>query len=337
MNDIKENLFKLSNAVSIGNITCAADIACDILSKYAETKQNGNNVVGKIKGKGNYTLMLEAHIDEVGFTVTDVDSNGFLTVKNCGGIDLRMLPARQVIIHGKQTVKGVFCSTPPHLAKGTKEYDDIGDLKIDTLLGEKAKDVISVGDYVTFDTDAAELMSTRVTGKSFDNRIGVTCLLEVAKRLYGKKLPFNVVFAFTDAEELGHRGAKTVTFDISPDEAIVLDVSFGDAPDVSDRDCGNLSGGGMIGISPVLDKNISKALIKLADENAIPYQTEVMNDRTGTNGDTVSLNKSGVKTGLVSIPIRNMHTPVEVADLTDIENTARLIEAYVLKGGIAND
>lgn len=332
MDNIKDVLFKLSNAVSIGNITCAADIACDILSKYAKTEQYGNNVIGRMSGNGNHTLMLEAHIDEVGFIVTDIDSDGFLTVKNCGGIDLRMLPARQVTIHGKQTVKGVFCSTPPHLAKGTKEYDDIADLKIDTLLGGNAKDVISVGDYVTFCSNATELLSNRVTGKSFDNRAGVTCLLEVAKQLSRQTLPFNIVFAFTDAEELGHRGAKTVTFDISPDEAIVIDVSFGNAPDVSERECGNLSEGAMIGLSPVLDKIVSKTLIDCADKNGIPYQTEVMGDRTGTNGDTVSLNKNGVKTVLLSIPIRNMHTPVEVVDITDIENTADLIVKYVLKG-----
>lgn len=335
MDNIKDVLFKLSNAVSIGNITCAADIACDILSKYAKTEQYGNNVIGKMSGNGDYTLMLEAHIDEVGFIVTDIDSDGFLTVKNCGGIDLRTLPARQVTIHGKQTVKGVFCSTPPHLAKGTKEYDDIADLKIDTLLGENAKDVISVGDYVTFNAVAESLQNSLVTGKSFDNRAGVTCLLEVAKQLSRQTLPFNVVFAFTDAEELGSRGAKTTAFEVTPDKAIIIDTSFGNAPDVSERECGNLSEGAMIGLSPVLDKNLSQGLITCADDNNLPYQTEVMGSRTGTNADVVSLNKSGVKTGLVSIPIRNMHTDVEVLDIADIENVCDLLTAYVLKGGLA--
>ncbi len=331
--NIKETLFKLSNAVSIGNVTDAADIAYDILSKYADTKQYGNNVIGKMCGKGDTTLMFEAHIDEVGFTVTDIDSNGFLTVKNCGGIDFRMLPARQVDIHGTKTVRGVFCSTPPHLSNGSKEYDDISAIKIDTLLGENAADVISLGDYVTFSTKCCELSNNRVTGKSFDNRAGVVCLLELAERLSGKDLPFNVVFAFTDAEELGLRGAKTTTFDITPDKSIVIDTSFGNAPDVSDLDCGKLSQGAMIGLSPVLDKGISKELIACANGNKLLYQTEVMGSRTGTNADVVSLNKCGVKTGLVSIPIRNMHTDVEVLDIADIENVCDLLTAYVLKGG----
>lgn len=329
--NIKETLFKLSDAVSIGNICEASNIAFGILSEYTEASQNGVNVVGKIKGNSDYTLMLEAHIDEVGFVVTDVDDSGFLTVKNCGGIDLRMLPSRTVTIHGKEKITGVFCATPPHLG-GVTEYEDISVLKIDTLLGETAKEVISVGDFVTFNTTAAALQGDRITGKSLDNRAGVVCLLALAERLSDKKLPLNIVFALTDAEELGCRGAVTASFDISPDEAIVLDVSFADAPDVPSNDCGKLGGGAMIGMSPALDKAISKKLVSIAKENNLPYQTEVMGGRTGTNGDVISISKSGVKTGLVSIPLRNMHTDVEIIDIKDIENVCDLLEKYILGG-----
>lgn len=332
--DIKEILFNLSDAVSIGNITDASKTAFDELSKYTKASQNGINVIGEIKGESDYALMLEAHIDEVGFVVTDVDSDGFLTVKNCGGIDLRALPSRTVTVHSKEKVTGVFCATPPHLG-GPKEYDDIQALKIDTLLGEKAKDIISVGDLVSFNQKAADLQGGRITGKSLDNRAGVACLLLLAEKLSDKKLPFNIVFAFTDAEELGCRGAKTAAFGISPDEAIVLDVSFADAPDVPNNDCGKLSGGAMIGMSPILDKGISKTLISIAKENGMPYQTEVMGGRTGTNSDVISVSKSGVKTGLVSIPLRNMHTDVEIIDVKDIENVCDLLLKYILKGGNA--
>lgn len=329
--NIKETLFELSNAVSIGNITEASKKAYEELSKYTDATQNGIEVIGKIKGEQDYTLMLEAHIDEVGFIVTDIDTAGFLTVKNCGGIDLRMLPARTVTIHGKEKVIGVFCATPPHLG-GPKEYDDISVLKIDTLLGETAKDVISAGDFVTFNTNATELQNGRVTGKSLDNRAGVVCLLALAEKLQGKKLPYNIVFAFTDAEELGNRGAKTTAFDVSPDESIVLDVSFADAPDVASNECGKLGGGAMIGISPILDKSLSKRLISVAKENDLSYQTEVMGSRTGTNGDVISVSKSGVKTGLVSVPLRNMHTDCEIIDVKDIENVCELLLKYVLGG-----
>lgn len=335
MNNTKQLLFDLADAVSIGNITEAANIAFDVLSKYANTTQNGNNVTGVIKGGSDYTLMLEAHIDEVGFVVTDIDDCGFLTVKNCGGIDLRALPARPVTIHGKERITGVFCATPPHLASGSKEYDDISSLKIDTLLGSNAKDIVSVGDFATFNVKATSLQNGRITGKSLDNRAGVVCLLELAKRLSGKTLPVNVVFAITDMEELGCRGARTKAFEISPDEAIVFDVSFADGPDIPSCDCGILGSGAMIGISPILDKTISKKLISVAEEEKTPYQTEVMGGKTGTNGDVISISKSGVKTGLVSIPLRNMHTDVEIVDLCDIENVCNLLEEYILKGGNA--
>lgn len=332
---IKETLFELSNAISIGNIHDASDIAAKTLSKYTEVSQNGISVTGKINGDSDYTLMLEAHIDEVGFVVTHIDNDGFLTVKNCGGVDLRMLPARAVTIHGKEKISGVFCSTPPHLSNGAAEYDDISSLKLDTLLGEKAKDIISVGDFVTFSSRAASLHGSRVTGKSLDNRAGVVCLLELARRLNGKKLPFNIVFSFTDAEELGNRGAKTAAFDLSPDEAVVLDVSFADGPDIPNCDCGRLSGGAMIGISPILDKKLSQRLISVAKENDISYQTEVMGGRTGTDCDVISISKSGVKTALISIPLRNMHTDVEIVDINDIKSVCDLLENYILKGGAA--
>lgn len=332
--NIKQTLSKLSDAVNIGNITEATDVVYNMLSPLADTTKNSSNVLGKIMGESDYTIMLEAHIDEVGFIVTDVDAEGFLTVKNCGGIDLRMLPAKTVTIYGKQKITGVFCATPPHLG-GVTEYDDISALKIDTLLGKEAQDVVSVGDFVSFNTKAAQLQNGRITGKSLDNRAGVVCLLELAQRLQGKNLPCNIVFAFTDMEELGNRGAKTVVFDTSPDEAIVLDVSFADAPDVPSNECGKLGGGAMIGISPVLDKQISKKLVQTAKDCNLTYQTEVMGSRTGTNGDVISISKSGVKTGLVSIPLRNMHSDVEIVDISDIENVCDLLENYILKGGNA--
>ncbi len=332
--NIKDNLLSLSNAVGIGSIDTAACFAFDILSKYTAATKNGLNVVGEIKGKGNHTLLLEAHIDEVGFVVTDIDECGFLTVKNCGGIDLRALPARAVTIHGKRDITGVFCATPPHLAKGDTKYDDISALKIDSLLGENAREVISVGDFVSFKAEAQALLNDRITGKSLDNRAGVACLLEVAKRLSGKELPFNVVFALTDGEELGHRGAKTTAFSTCADAALVLDVTFADGPDIAAKDCGKLSGGGMIGVSPVLDKEISNKLINIAKEKDIPYQIEVMGSATGTNGDVISISKSGVKTGLVSIPLRNMHTDVETVCLNDLSAVCDLLEQYILGGAL---
>lgn len=334
--DIKSTLFALSQAVSLGNVSEASDKARKILSEYMPTEKCDNlTVTGTLKGESDYTLMLDAHIDEVGFVVTDVDDKGFLTVKNCGGIDLRTLPARSVTIHGKQRLEGVFCSTPPHLSGGQIEYNDISALKIDTTLGEKARELVSVGDFVSFSQSPCELLGSRVTGKAFDNRVGVTVLLCLAERLSGKKLPFNVAFVLSDMEELGLRGAKTAAYGVNPDEAIVLDVTFGDAPDVSPTDSCKLGGGAMIGVSPILSKEITEKLKAIAEEKGIDYDLEVMGGSTGTNSDAVSLTRKGVKTGLISIPLRNMHTSVEVVDICDIEAAVSLLEEYILKGGAA--
>ena len=335
-NYTEKTLIKLSNACCVGTVSAAADIAEKELKKYAAVEKRDRNIIG-YQGSGKYTLMLAAHIDEVGFIVNDVDGNGFLTVAACGGIDLRHLPSRRVVIHGKKDIKGVFCSVPPHL-KGDKEpeFEDIGAFKVDSLLGAEAKKYIAAGDLVTYDETAAPIGKTRVTGKSLDDRAGVVCLLELARRLAGKKLPFKVAYTFTGEEELGIRGAKTAAYYLDPDEAVAIDVSFGDAPDVKPEFCGKLGGGAMIGISPVLDRGISDKLIGTAEQNKIPFVTEILASRTGTDGDMIAIARGGVRTGLLSIPLRNMHSPCEVLDLADVKAVCDILEKYILSGGVKN-
>lgn len=335
--NIKETLFALSDCDAIGSIDDAARLAEKLLGEVCETKRNNLTVIGFLKGKSDYTLMLDAHIDQIGMVVTNIDDNGFLTVSNSGGIDIRALPSRRVCVHGKEKVTAVFCATPPHLSSGEKEYKDISDIKLDTALGKVAKELISVGDYVTFCTQPKELLGSRVSGRSFDNRAGVACLIETARRLKGKELPFNIAFVLSDGEELGLRGTRTATYKVNPNEAIVLDVSFGDGIGISEKECGKLGEGGMIGLSPCLDRKISHKLIKLAKENNIPYQTEVMGRSTGTNADMVGITREGVRTCTLSIPLRNMHTDAEIVDILDMDNVCRLLEEYILSGGVMND
>ena len=126
MNKIKDLLFSLCKADCCGNVTETSDFAFEFLSKYADTKRCDNlTVIASLKGESDYTLMLDAHIDEVSFVVTNVDSEGFLTVANCGGCDLRTLPARRVTIHSNKNYPGVFCSIPPHLSSSDSDYSDI--------------------------------------------------------------------------------------------------------------------------------------------------------------------------------------------------------------------
>ena len=334
--EIKELLFTLSALDGVGTISDASDKAYEILSKYAKCERMSNlTVIGFLEGRTDYTIMLDAHIDQVAFIVTDIDDNGFLTVSNSGGIDIRMLPSREVTVHGKEKISAVFCSTPPHLASGEVEYNDISNIKLDSLLGSKAKDIVSIGDYVTFSGTPFE-MGNLLCGRSFDDRAAVACILELAKRLSGKELPCNVAFVLSDGEELGLRGIRTASFKVNPNEAIAVDVSFGDGPDISAGDCGKLRKGGMIGISPSLDKRVSQKLIDIAKENNIPYQLEVMGSSTGTNADMISVTREGVKTTTLSIPLRNMHTEVETLDVKDLYSVCDLLECYILSGGVGN-
>lgn len=332
--DIKNLLLKLCSLDSIGNVQAASDFAASKLSEFCEVEQFGKTVIGKIKGESNYTLMLDAHIDQIGFVVTAVQDNGFLTVAKCGGVDTRHLPAKRVKIHGKQIVDGVFISTPPHLEKEEK-VKEIADCKIDTMRND-IKEIVSVGDLVTFAATPFCLENDTVCAKSLDNRAGVTVLLELASRLKGKKLPFNVVFLLSDAEELGLRGAVTSAYKITPYEAIVIDVSFGNGPDISPDKCGILGEGAMLGISPILNKNIGNALCCVAADNNIPYQSEVMGGKTSTNADVITLSKEGVPTSLLSIPLRNMHTDTELVRLCDINSVCDILEKYILSGGALN-
>ena len=336
--NIKELIKELSNSVCIGNINKASLISKKELSKYASVSDFGTlGVIGKINKGASRTLLLDAHIDEVGFVVTSVFDDGFVKVSAVGGIDARILPALPIIIHGKKDCPAIFISTPPHLAKDEKEAKDINDIYLDTGLGSKANDFITAGDFCTFDKNAEDLNGTRLSGKAFDDRTAVACLIEVASRIYNKDIPFNVIISIAENEELGMRGAKTSSFEMNCDEAIALDVSFGDAPDVSSSKSGKLGKGAMIGVSPVLNKNISKKLQKIGDEKNIPYQLEVMGGTTGTDADVISISKSGVPCGLISIPLRNMHTPCEVVDLNDIKSVCDLLEEYILSGGSIND
>lgn len=335
--NIKDILFELSRADGVGNIAEASDAAAEMLSRYMTVKRCDNlTVMGRLGGKADYTLMLEAHIDQIAAVVTDIDENGFLTVAKAGGIDIRMLPTRRVTVHGRKKIPAVFCGTPPHLASGDREYGDISEIKLDTLLGNKATEIVSVGDFVTFAEEPCELLNGRISGRSFDNRASVACLIAAAERLSEKELPCNVAFVLSDSEELGMRGVRTAAFEIMPDEAIAVDVSFADGIGISETECGKLGGGGMIGISPVLDRAISKKLIETAEKCNIPYQLEAMGERSGTDADMIAVTGSGVKTCTLSIPLRNMHTEVEVADVGDLRAVCDLLCEYALGGGVMN-
>ena len=330
--NLKELLFELSNAVGIGHQKEVFDIAKKYLSNFCKVSETDNYLIAKIDNNSNYTIMLEAHIDEVGMIVTDISQDGFISVSPVGSLDGRFLPSSPVKILGKELVSATFTSIPPHLSKedGCPSFDNC---YIDT--GRKdIGEIISLGDIAVFDAKPIWISDNRITSKALDNRAGVAAVISAGERLAKANCPVNVVLLFPMGEELGLRGARVATFGLDIDESISVDVSFGDCPDVSESKTAKLGSGAMIGVSPVLSRNAYKKLKATAEDKKLPHTLEVMGGNTSTDADIITLSGSGIPSGLVSIPLRNMHTPVEVADLRDVEATASLLYEYVLGGGL---
>ena len=319
--ELKAVLKELCNAE--GTLS-ALEVAEKYLKDFCEIKRHGNSLVASF-GEGE-TVLLEAHIDEIGLIVTDI-KNGFLKVAPVGGVDARMLPGMRVKIHGRTDALGVACSTPPHLKKDSDEVPSFDNVYIDTGLGAKADGVISEGDKITFVGELCELQGSRVTARSLDDRAGVAAVMLAAEALYKENVCKKVTVLLSDQEETGGIGAKTATFSLEPAYAVAVDVSFGNQPGVSE--CGFLGKGVMIGISPFLSNEVTEKLKSVAEKNEIKHQLEVMGGRTSTDADHIALSRSGVKTGLLSIPLRNMHTPTEVVDLEDIESVAEILAGFV--------
>lgn len=335
--DIRSTVVSLSEiSGTSGSESKAAQLALGMLREYCPDAEiiNGN-VTGKFgtHREGLPSLLLDAHIDQIGFAVTYITDDGFIKVGNIGGIDRRLLPAQPVVVHGSRDIKGVICSVPPHLTSGGSEVLEMDDVAIDTgLTKEELEKLVSLGDSVTFDVTCRDLIGSRITGGALDDRCGVASILYALELLKDSDLAYNVTVLFSTQEEVGERGAKIGAFEINPDIALAVDVSFAYAIGEEESKCGYLGKGPMIGISPSLSREISDELINTAKSADIPYQIEVMSGLTGTNADRFYVNRCGAKACTVSIPLRNMHTPVEVIDITDAEQTAKLLAAYI-RGG----
>ena len=336
--DLMECLESLCGAAGAGGLEEAAHTAAECLKAYADDVQM--DALGNVTGirrcgtENAPVILLEAHIDEIGFIVTGVDDQGFVHVSPCGGVDRRTLAAAEVVIWADKPYPGVFCSTPPHLSSGTEALGDISDMGIDVGMdAKKARQKILPGTRVTFRPDMRTLTDTRVSSKSLDDRAGVASILYCLDQLGDKPLAWDVAVAFAVQEELGCRGSATAAYALKPDRAIAVDVSFALTPHDNPAKCGLLGKGPMIGYAPGLDSGMTRCLDALAEERGIPHQSEVMGGDTGTDADSISGVRDGVPTALLSIPLRYMHTPIEVVDIRDVENVGKLMAEYIMKEG----
>ena len=339
MKELQDLLRRLALAEGVsGAEGTAADVAAQELARFMPVRRDAlGSVIGEKAGTGKHFL-LDAHIDQIGMIVTGITKEGFLRVAPVGGMDVRILPAAEVMVWGKEPLFGVVTSTPPHLSKADERGKAKGfdKLAIDIGYSEtEAKQRVSPGDRVTLKARFAPLLGSRVCGGSLDDRAGVAVLLHAVALLDKAGFDGRLSVLFSVQEEVGGSGAAAGGFALAADAAIAVDGSFAAAPGNPAEKCGALGKGPMIGFSPTLDYTMSKTLCALAEREEIPYQREIMGGKTSTNADELQIAGSGIPMALVSVPMRNMHTAVELLDLADIENSARLIAAYIREDGAA--
>lgn len=296
----------------------------------------GNLITLKYGANSNKKLMLAAHADEVGMMVTHIDNNGFLSFQEIGGIDTNLLPGQRVEIHNHQgVVTGIIGKKPIHLqdrdAKA-KDYD-AEDLWIDIAAKDKeeAESKVEVGDYITYQTQPVVLQHDVWTSKALDDKVGLLTLVEVAKALDGKQPAMDVYFVASVQEELGARGIRTAALGINPDYGIAIDVTHAtDYPTCSPQKSGEIKVGNGIVIAkgPNIDKTIGRKLIDLAKQQNIKYQIEPIARPTGTDANFMQVSGTGVKTALLSIPCRYMHSPNEIVSLVDVNEGVRLLTHF---------
>lgn len=286
-------------------------------------------------GKKNAPLVLcDAHVDTIGFVVTELCEGGFLRIAPIGGIAAKILPAAEVLIFGKKTIKGIFASKPPHLQEPgeSEKRMNVTELSIDTGLPlEELKKIVRVGTPCAFPPSYKRLIGDNVVGAGFDDRLCGAAIVRAIMMLDKSKLNVDVAFQFSGGEEIGYKGATTNTYHLNPDKAIVIDVTHAYVPGAPKTREGVKAGlGGDICFSPQTNRAFTKFAIDVAERESIPYQLSASPGRTGTNSNAVQTARSGVPVFLISIPLKNMHTMSEIVNLKDAYETSRLV-AEVIK------
>ncbi len=284
-------------------------------------------------------IMLAGHIDEIGLQITYIDEQGYLRFAPIGGWDPQIPQGQRVVIKGKKgIVKGVIGKKPIHLLKGQEREKvvSIEQMHIDIGVSSKkeAEKLVEIGAPAVIDYYYDRLSGETAVARGFDNRVGAFIVLEALGELVkeAESLNSSVYAVATVQEEIGLRGARTSAFGIDPDIGIAVDVTFAtDYPGMDKNRFGDikLGGGPVIARGPNINPKVFELLVKTAEEEKIPYQVEAIPHGTGTDANAIQVTRSGVATGLVSIPNRYMHTPCELVNLDDLDNIIKLLAGFI--------
>jgi endoglucanase len=285
-------------------------------------------------------LLVMGHIDEIGLIVTHIDDDGYLWFAPVGGWDAQILVGQRVALATRDGVlRGVVGKKPIHLLReeDRKKVAEIRELHIDigATDGEQARERVRIGDVAVIDADPVELLGGRLVSRALDNRIGSFVALQAA-RLVAEDggAAWEVDAVAVAQEEITFGGSRTSTFALAPDAAIVIDVTHAtDAPGIEIKELGKhtLGSGPVITRGSTIHPRLFELLYDTATEEQIPFTVEASARATGTDADAVHLTRAGVPTALVSIPLRYMHSPVELVQLDDVYAAARLIAAAALR------
>lgn len=307
---------------------CADEVQSDV---------NGNAIAVK-KGTGKKRILLVGHCDEIGLMVKYVDDNGYLRFGAIGGVDVNILQGQKVDVHGRNgVVRGVIGKKPYHLMKrdGSERQLSMEELWIDIGAKHKqqAQEMVSVADPVTFTRGVDFLPNGLITSKAIDDKVGVFIIAAVLKALQGKQTEASIYAASVVQEEIGCKGAHTATYQVSPDIGIAIDVTHAtDYPSIDKANYGDIlmNGGPVIARGSRSNRHVFNLLIDSAAKAGVAYQVEPIAGDSRTDVEAVHISRSGVATGIVSIPCRYMHTPGEVVSLNDIEAIVKTLTEFCL-------
>ena len=312
----------------------------ETFAEFVKTDVSGNTLA-TINASGRPRVMLAGHIDEIGLQVTHIDEDGFLYIDRIGGWDPQVLVGQRVRILGSEgDVRGVVGKKAIHLQKPDerKKASEIAKLWVDVGVASRAEARelgLRVGDAMVIDAAMVSLADDRIVSRAIDNRIGAYVVLEALRLLSDASPTASAVAVATVQEEIGSGsggGARTSAFGLEPDVALVVDVTFStDVPDIEKKELGEhrLGGGPVLSRGSAAHPVVFERLVEVAEAEAIPHTIQAAARSTSTDADSIYLTRSGVPTGLVSVPNRYMHSPNEMVSLSDLESTARLLVAFV--------
>ncbi len=308
---------------------CADEVVTDVMG----------NVAAHLKGQGSApSVMFAAHMDEIGMMVSYISDEGFLSVMAVGGVDAAILPGLRVDVHTKtKTLRGILGRKPIHLISPDErtKVTPLSELHIDLgLPAEEVKELVSVGDTLSFASEFEPYGKDMAVSRAFDDKAGIWAITRALELIAEAGTAQGECIAVaTVQEEIGTRGAITASYSINPDVGIAFDVTHAtDYPGIAKTKYGDIrcGGGPVIARGPNINPVVFERLCAAAEAEGIAYQVEAEPGATGTDARSIQVARAGKACGLVSLPLRYMHTPVEAINLQDLEDCARLLARFVL-------